>query len=1625
MDISNNSSGFHEEQSPNSPNNSIASDESVNNEERPIIIQNTLFDRYMKNKQNKLRKRKHKNSTCNSTNIDNTIISNDGKNDNGPTTIVLTSNNAWDGTKKFNDINTFLNDDDDDNNEEDTIDGRKRLPSLNILPNTTCYITRKLEEEFLRKKNLKKFNIDDLAKDNCIKTIIHSRTLDSYFVHEFKVNGYNNNFTNNTDRGNDDDYDSKDNSLRVKDFDIFEQTGHTLTIDYQLSFVRTFALDLDCLCRKQTNFKHLNETLAIEILNYSEALISERLNLKKNKKSFQLILFQSAEKNVNGQKVACGFHIYSNLSMSMFLHLELCEIIKTKFTQSYVIIEIPSRMPLPYSAKETYYPYTSASYNVPNIKLTATNYIDRYECLTVLHNQDEHIVAKINRQQKLTPIYLTIQVKLNVDIRNLPMFIKIKDVEYYDLYEYLKEPFDAFIKHYNESYNTINCSKMMEIQELGNRTTEEQREENENDIYETFSQFSSSDTKEAVELLTSEEFNEKFVQFMDDFNQNFFSQNTTYINDFATETTSKNLPNFYEFSKISSDNDCLYLQHYIVALHKYLYPINIQDMKKILKFIYIKYYYGDRMKNFKHNDDDEYEENDDGYCGDTSSSNGSSNNNGNENIIDKTKDLNENFYRNNLVKTFIDYYTEDTYNAYTDTGNVILKYLSYLFIHRISVNSKMNDTINRILCEYMNVQNVYTWNAKYITLKGPEKLLNRQTLLDFYIDIMSKLQYIIFYNNEWFVFSDYGIYTPMHFSKLPVLSTWIKTDSDTQRCVEMSKDRFTKSILWTKCKFIFATSVGCFNSAIGLYSASTPLLRFERRRNYAVLDFKHEIYEPYEKINTDTFICTKRAKRFIRILNEKRTNLYIHFQLIPAFLQIPYLYNLDEIQLFRFFNIFLEGYDNYEEAYFLIEKYPLKPEFIYLLIEFMRNYEIENVFNYDNLTQFVFGGDVTASTIDKSEWMEKCNELLQNVSYDKNKTSHIETLLSLSKNGECMNYSKISILLATLVGVSMTKCFSFSPLLSCFFDTYSVKDERNKRKLQNSHSKRLAKRARLNDDEMIQDTNDENMEETTIVNEGDDNNNNDGEDKDDDNNVEDEEDYYEDDGDDNDEDFDINECGVNSRFILPECKNLSLIPECYRDVNYRNCDVKTMREIKDRTIEFVYGKKLSYFDMQLAKISIQLLMSAGFKKNIIDELIAMISTIYVPVNVNKKFLIFQGRQSTGKTYFCDLIMELNKPDVGRFLNIDKAVERSSFTTKCNVTIINEVQNISPLSLKSITGNDGESAQVFFSQQYNLQQNQSLMFGATNEVIKFINKDVKFMKIDHTSVQRLHAIVLDGAQVSEHDHKVNSFFEMTANLLFFKNIFNEELITMAKALGWIAFKNYFDTRDENLEPVLNENNECVKKYKHDVYYLNNILYAFLVDAGISEEDGFHMDTRDLIKTVKTFLSNQQSTKCPISKFYDFEYHFYDYYKQRIRSLKYINNFQYTAFIEHVKETMMVIEKSGKFITSEQLEKRLHVYCRQIERVNARNYFTRYNKRYYDNRTDTYHGITFVNESIKTYTLNECSSSISLPSSSSSNSSSSLEPSPSTLINRTRRNSKSRDISPFDSSTQPKTYVTESI
>nr|AJZ73107.1 helicase [Venturia canescens] len=1196
------------------------------------------------------------------------------------------------------------------------------------LSNTPFNQTQAVELAFLERYKLTPY----VAHKSTSNTVIHSETLGRHY--EWPENAT-----------------VRDDVLRV-----FKDCGHTLAIDYTKTYVRKFSLEINCACQRNPSSTHANDALANNIKSRVEVMLKRTTNNEPP----QCAMWKNS----------CSYHLYSDVSVSLPLHLLVAKHLSINFQEHNLLIEVPPCMPLPYSAKGTSRPYQPMILGQASVEL-----VGRYpffECITLQHVSSDSLVATIIAEPRPVYVCTTNNTRLVYSKPKFPS--NISSVTLGKTFSYMNQLEEFIVQSNRRVAKTLadgGDPTEIELRDLDSRSKE------------------------------------KFREFIVSFNISHFNRSDLSLASFVRVS--------------ASDNGGLYLQPYTVAMHKSLEPITVDAFKSVLRTVYKEVA-----------------------------------------SVDET------------VARFIDMYEVHTYNSYLDTATEMMAYLSYLFINNISPFLTIDARINEVMSNSLHIESPERACKRLQGKKREEKKEVYDQLVRVYVDVMARLK-ILMYNEStltWYVANDNGFYKScksLTDSNLPCIGEWTGYD---KLALDMlgqhlysRKSFFKTTDLWPVCEFMFATMVGVFNSVTGLYTANTAFLRFVKTRKYAIWDITRPL-KSYDKQNHDILKLSYSASRYVNILTNRLTEVFTHFQLAPAVIQLRDVYDIEEFRLTKFFAL-IQTHTDLRGAYFLVEYYPIDPKFIYIIMYLYDTNELESLLSYEKLVDRVFRYE--QERVGENEWRNKFAQQMATLKYDEDEKSYMGTLLSM--NGERVrDVSAQFCFYAVIIAVCMIKCRTFETLVRAF--------------------------------------------------------------------------------------------GV-SRLPPPKSEH----PR-YSGVKFVT-NLACLKKNFERTLDIVFGSNLNYFERCLTEIIVKLGMSTAFDSETTIELVNMVSAIFVPINKNKKLFIFFGKKDTGKSLICNWIQELNSPDVARLTRLEEAVERANITMRHNVTIINEVNTLDSSHIKSITGNDAESMKKFFSQEYELQRSQSLVYGATNNIIKFYSHKSRNMDTDKTTIDRIHAIELRGQQTSEAEYSADSFFMMMTESKFYEGIMNCKESHSANALAWITYVAYYHNRDQNFRPVINVHNRNVKAYKANVYFNNNELYAFMVRSGLTEAEGFTMCKEVLINTVKRSIEDKISST--ITKLSDFKLKFSQHYNLALDEVSVVQNIQYTALIQHIQNNMSTIPSQNGIITRDDIDARLKLYNTVLDRENASVFFKLNNKMYYD-PTDgggVYRGVCFAKEDVGSYEIRD--------------------------------------------------------
>lgn len=407
----------------------------------------------------------------------------------------------------------------------------------------------------------------------------------------------------------------------------------------------------------------------------------------------------------------------------------------------------------------------------------------------------------------------------------------------------------------------------------------------------------------------------------------------------------------------------------------------------------------------------------------------------------------------------------------------------------------------------------------------------------------------------------------------------------------------------------------------------------------------------------------------------------------------------------------------------------------------------------------------------------------------------------------------------------------------------------------------------------------------------------------------------------------------------------------YHDFSY-NTNLEAMRTNLNRAIRIVCGDSLSVFEKNIIYECISANMSTNFIPLLTLNYLDAIAAAFPVSNLNKKFILFHGPGDAGKSFTCNKLQEIKNPSIVRLLNLDN-MARAQITTKNLITIINEATKMEAACLKTITGNDAVSSQRFFSQVYDMQLSQSLLYGATNNHIKFLsNNDTD---IDRTTIERLHCVNMTGIIVEASEEQPN-FITMLIDGKFFKNIIPLNLSEASSALAWIAYGVYVLRRSEIFHPRLDTTNYYSREYQRTVYFNNSKLYKILHNSGIVDEKNFVISSQEILTNVRRYLETTSSSSSKDMEIM-FVQRFSTQYGIDLYKNTEVKHFVARFQLDHIQLIMHAIDSPGAEITEFEYDQRINMYASEYGRRNAKRYFDSRYQKYYDYVTQTYKNIEF--------------------------------------------------------------------
>lgn len=836
-----------------------------------------------------------------------------------------------------------------------------------IFINEKCKDTINRERRFIERYNLEKYTYNS----DLNATVIYSRITKTHYVWPME------------------------RPLTAKIlYNNFKGIGHTLAIDYTFTYRRMFSLDLDCICRRDPYTRqHLNEQIVMGLCDGIKTLFVNLTDVAIN-----LMIWQSQERS------NCGFHIYSDCEVSLPTHLHLAHLIRAKINRDIVgdtvIIEVPMFMPLPLSAKTPQKEYISLlpQYNDnETILLTTHN--------TTLKSKEKKQFNKVYgngymelfRYSTNTSNVQKVNTKNQQDIKNeeTSTILKMGVIEQYNnhqIYISLKQLLNNKKTQIDEiravDVPRFQCIYKIDITEthiqqlslyITNLVEIHNKSKPQHQTISIDIDTSDIELKKVIDRLESVTASFDFTNFNSDGEDANISCNISVIetvNNFLTLYNSRmttiqegqSMDDPTHFIKTTSeDYGCMYMQPLLVAFYKYMaskiHIITNADFRVLLKhYIY-------------------------------------------KSVIDNRV----------VLRTFVDRFEKNTVNAYYFDYNTILEHIRYMIIHDLSPFNNLNDNIDKLMTIRNNGMTAKMLQDELAKKKKDEQNAILINLLDTFFNILKELRVILYDETatRYYINIDY-FYKSIAKGKITTnelpscLYNWIGQNMTSmvhlylQNILNYSLRKYYHPYTQKVTpKFMISTSGGVYNSATNTYTAHTPLLVFVKFRFYWAWNwYEGSHYDNsserapvmYEKQNEDIQRLTSKALLIVKDMESIVTDLYLHFMVVPAILQLRYILSVDEFSIYKFVNI-MAKHHNFSSIYTLIDYFPIDPKFVYLISYFHKKYENLNIIlNYTKLRDRIFNYD----NVDGDDWLRRFGVIYRHIKYNPDeKLNQLERITSI------------------------------------------------------------------------------------------------------------------------------------------------------------------------------------------------------------------------------------------------------------------------------------------------------------------------------------------------------------------------------------------------------------------------------------------------------------------------------------------------------------------------------------------------------------------------------------------------------------------------------------------------------
>lgn len=775
----------------------------------------------------------------------------------------------------------------------------------------------------------------------------------------------------------------------------FANSGHTLAIDYTRTYARFFALDVDCMCRKASrgpdgtlspSFVHVDEDLVRDALRLACNVIDsymQRVGLPECTSSMRYEVWR------NG----CGFHVYTDVPVSLPFHLLVRRWVSGRFSGRPCVFEVPDEMPLPFSAKHSGSPYRLAfgSTEPPKV-LTAvmTTFVDTFDLVPVhTLRLQETFVTRIELRGSCNSEDDLIFVQRDggecpVRPRRSRVPFVPRDAVTAVTCDPHFEQLTCYVRHrlrylssapcrsaavLNRSASAVDDALLLDMMVTNNG---ERATGSESPVsHVTYGPGYDENFDDEIHRIGNSNLRQRTREFFRAFNTLFFGvPNNTSCRGFLEIVT-------------DPCDGSLMLQHYVVAMHKCLSPVTTEEMRDVLLAT---------LAAVRH--------------------------------------------ENPCVARFITWYDERIVNSYTETGESMLTHLCRLRSAGITAFSNLEQQVEALMVASLQIPNAAQFKAKVARAAKPEEKMDLRTqAIEAYAEALHELRVVLCNKTSqvFYVFDGDGYVMHVNIGKhLPrVIYSWVGNQKSIAEAialhVEGTVPHIPENELFTMSHFMFATTVGTFNSLSSMYCSKSRFLRYTCYR-YTSIWVPDRPRVMYPTQNEDVLQLLLRCEPIVRVVLEDPCQLFVHFILAPAILQLDSIGFIEEAWVSQFLQIIMR-YPNMEHAYFLTGYYPLDPAYVMVLMHLHNRYGNFNVVaSYRRLMHQVLQYEEGK----RDAWIRKLGPVYDSATYDSDAETYMDVLVSLRGDGVNSVTHEFAFY-AWVMALLLTKTTHHEPFVSALY----------------------------------------------------------------------------------------------------------------------------------------------------------------------------------------------------------------------------------------------------------------------------------------------------------------------------------------------------------------------------------------------------------------------------------------------------------------------------------------------------------------------------------------------------------------------------------------------------------------